>query len=229
MKKVTLVLVISVLSGIAFFGGLAFWDYVQQDSAYTTIQSSPKPRSSPITVSRLHRALNHARIEEGVKPLQRSQILDRSAKMKCSNMVQGNYYDHKNPRTGKQGYSYITDLDKSTAYVSENLNAGIFYSAAEVIDNWMVSKPHKKAILDKRYQKTGFAVCKIDRFPGELVIVNHFAQVVQAPAAQVRSSYQQVPQSRYDYTKDLFESETTTCETKENWTGDGLRTTCTSY
>lgn len=143
----------------------------------TFAESKPQtvqlPKKERITPDDLFVEINKVRTDHDLKQFKRNELLDKSSSIKCKDMTENHYYDHQNPKTGKQGYSYVKDLQINYDSVSENLNAGIFYTAKEVIDSWMGSKPHRASILDPRYDEIGFATCTDTNSPDELIIVQH--------------------------------------------------------
>lgn len=113
----------------------------------------------PPTVDELLTLVNAEREKAGVKPLMLDQRLNQTAQMKSDDMQTSNYYGHVNPTTGKHGYQIIYDASIKCTYASENIVHNFEgNSSAGAIASWMYSPPHRAAILDKRYETTGFGV-----------------------------------------------------------------------
>jgi uncharacterized protein YkwD len=106
------------------------------------------------TVERLLELTNAERIKAGVAPLVLDERLNMSAQAKADDMVVNNYYGHINPVTGVSGPTTIT---AECYYQSENINNNSVDSK-RTVDSWMNSKPHKEAILDTKYETTGFGI-----------------------------------------------------------------------
>ena len=167
-------------------GGFAAIAYsVVAVSVFIAVANQSEQDSKPLSVEQMQEkitpdalfiAINEIRTENGLEQLKRNSLLDKSASLKCEDMRDGGYYGHANPITGKSGYTYVQDVGQSAAYMGENLNAGIFSNAREVMGNWMLSEPHKEAILNSKYTETGFAACANSEFPDGLVFVNHFVE-----------------------------------------------------
>lgn len=136
-----------------------------------------------ITPDKLLKELNRYRQEHGVAPLAENDLLNKSAALKCDDMAKESYYEHENPVTKKTGYSYIKDVGVYYNSSGENLNAGNFNNAREVILNWAESKPHKEAMLSAKYSEAGLAVCEVSIFPNGKVYVNHFIEALPEQGA----------------------------------------------
>lgn len=155
---------------------------------YWNIAVSPKEKSvaskalsaeqmqSEITTDALFNAINEARVTNNVTPFSRNPKLDESSKLKCDDMVAGNYYEHINSQTGKHGYDYINDVGQQYEAGSENLNQGFFKTAKDVVDSWMQSESHKASITDPKFTEIGFATCIVPQWSNQLTIVQHKIQ-----------------------------------------------------
>lgn len=128
------------------------------------------------TDSELLDRVNALRVEKGVNPLVIDTGLTLSAQTKAEDMKTGNYYDHKNPLTGKMGYEYIIEKNPNACkYVSENLAGQINGTSpfAEK-DGWQTSPKHYEAIIDPKYDVTGFGHVT---FGGYDYYVEHFCDL----------------------------------------------------
>ncbi len=173
-------------TGIGFLSaiGLLFVSLYTIEMIAQSNTGNPKQSvKENITPSSLYLEVNSIRRDHDLPQLEQSTLLNESARLKCNDMAEHDYYAHENPGTGKQGYSYIFDVGSQhdTRYdrVGENLNIGSFRNARGVTSSWMDSKPHKAAILDPGFNKSGFAVCEKDTVTGNGktdVFVGHFAK-----------------------------------------------------
>lgn len=167
-----LLIILGVLVTILI--GLIFTNAATGNLGGNTQKDLQQPQTAqPVTADGLYIAINKVRTTNNLPAFARNPQLDKSSKMKCDDMVNDNYYDHKDPKTGMNGYDYVDKTIKYYDWVSENLNAGIFNNSQEVIDSWMGSESHAASILDPRFTEIGFATCKVAIYPGETVIVQH--------------------------------------------------------
>lgn len=168
MKKWLLALSVSFVAICLFLlVSVPVTDKLQQDSRERFA------KENPITNDTLYIAINKVRVENKLPQFKRNVFLDKSAQLKCVDMRADNYYEHKDPVTGVEGYKYVDETYGQYEWVSENLNAGVFYSPEEVVDSWMSSPSHAASILDPRFTEIGFATCAIAKYPGETVVVQH--------------------------------------------------------
>ena len=171
-----LVLVAAVLLFVNYrtlFGGS------QQSKPVATQVQTEKPAPKPLGPDSLLTYTNAARQKAGLKPLALDEHLNTSAKAKADDMATNAYYDHDNPTTGQQGYTYIyANMPETCKFVGENLylfetsptNKTTDY-AKQVVDNWVTEAGKDKvAIMDPDYTKVGFGVN--DRY-----VVQHFCQL----------------------------------------------------
>jgi uncharacterized protein YkwD len=162
-------------------------------------------QKEPITADSLYIELNKVRIAAGLTAFSRNNLLDKSSELKCVDMSKDNYYGHKDPTTGVEGYRYVQEVGQKAERSSENLNVGYFNTPREVVESWMNSDSHKASILDAQYTQVGFAVCTIPAYPSQIAVVQHKIN----PSEQASGTQQ--PVARYDYTRDYPTSTTTTC------------------
>lgn len=127
----------------------------------------------PITSDTLYVEINKVRVANSLPQFKRNALLDKSASLKCEDMQKDNYYEHKDPETGMEGYKYVDQTYGDYEWVSENLNSGKFAMPEEVVDSWMNSPSHAASILDPRFTEIGFATCEVGIYPGETVVVQH--------------------------------------------------------
>lgn len=121
--------------------------------------------------------VNQQRSERGASPLVLNDKLNAGATAKCDDMSKNFYYEHKSPRTGKHGYSYAEDYFGSYDSVAENLNHGSYSSSEEVVDSWVRSRAHFRAMIDPKYTLTGIAICEVSKSTNgkkRPTVVQHF-------------------------------------------------------
>lgn len=94
----------------------------------------------------------------GLRPLKLNEKLMQSARGKCRDMVDRNYWAHTTP-DGKNLTYFIDKAGIKDFYrVDENLAIGQS-SPAQAHQALMISPPHRSAILDEAYTDVGFASC----------------------------------------------------------------------
>lgn len=137
-------------------------------------QPQTKPTiKTPATSESLLTRVNEERAKIGVAPLVVDEGVQKSAQLKSDDMVARNYRSHYLPENPKatltqEMYSYIEPVCSSSGenYTSGQ-NGNQLMSTEQAINAWLNSPPHKAAILDSKYTKTGFGV-------SESVVVQHF-------------------------------------------------------
>lgn len=123
----------------------------------------------PPTVEELLKLVNEERASVGVKPLQLDPLLNKSAQWKSDDMVNRNYFGHwpetmdGKPNTEK--YTMNLELRIAVGRIcvssSENITDNLkpeYNRAGQAIANWRMSKPHYTAMVDPRYESTGFGI-----------------------------------------------------------------------
>lgn len=129
-------------------------------------------QEKPATIPELLELVNAERAKANVAPLVLDERLNRSAQMQCDDMVDNNYYDHVNPKTGKHGYEYALESFKDAKKVSENM-VGSNGGAEVAVQKWVSSKTHYDAMVWPTYEITGFGICRVSLYDG-ITIVQHF-------------------------------------------------------
>ena len=116
----------------------------------------------PPTVDELLKLVNEERARVGVKPLQLDERVRKSAQLKADSMYKGNYFSHEIPGTGKVLTEEMnTLLESACVDSSENITDNLkpeYNRAGQAIANWRMSKPHYTAMVDPRYESTGFGI-----------------------------------------------------------------------
>lgn len=124
----------------------------------------PKKESKVIpaaTKEELLAEVNRRRAEVGVPALRYSPELEKSAQIKCDDMVARGYYDHVDP-DGRRGTKIaIEDTLRLAGYYNENLlmQSVPDDSAKAVFDAWNDSVAHREEMLSSKYTMTGFGIC----------------------------------------------------------------------
>jgi uncharacterized protein YkwD len=180
MKKryyLAFVAVLAVLLGIAYT--LQPKETITSQPVVETKTETKQERKilgPPPTVESLLAAVNAERSKAGVKPLTIDPRLNQSAQMKSVDMLKMKESSHVNRNTGKHGYEYITEVGVKCILQSENIvNPSVDDYAdtntpSEIVKGWMTSEPHRNAILDPRYETTGFGIA--DNY-----ITEHFCDI----------------------------------------------------
>jgi BH1803 protein len=117
--------------------------------------------------------VNQERARIGVAPLAMDENVQKSAQLKANDMEVKGYRQHIIPGTR---YTLSNEMaywiNKSCSKSSENLiwrsDNGI-ETTGGAFDGWMGSEPHRKAIQNPKYTKTGIAVS-----PDKRIVVQHF-------------------------------------------------------
>ena len=116
--------------------------------------------------------VNKERERVGIKPLAMDDRMNASAQEKADDMMNRNYRDHVSPE-GVHGYELVfKHAVNECKYASENIywkTSGKAGTSKEVFSGWMNSEPHRKALQDPRYTKTGVGVNKD-------IAVQHFCE-----------------------------------------------------
>lgn len=137
----------------------------------TSVATKQSVVQSDLTPENLLREVNEERVKAGVTPLAINPLLNQSAQAKADEIESTGVYSHTGV-TGKHGYEYIREMKLGCLASSENLAADT--TAQGAINDWLVSKPHKDAMLDAQYDSVGFGVS--DGI-GYQYIVQHFCNL----------------------------------------------------
>ncbi len=153
---------------------LGYRDYINNNNSDSTLSSI---RSSDVNRDKLNILVNEVRAEKGLETLIQKIELTNSAKDKCRDMVNSNYWEHKTP-DGQEPWVFIEKyLDRDNDKIGENLAYG-FEDSKSVVDGWMDSPTHRDNILDKRFSYVGYGICSSSNYVGEgeqTIVVQHFA------------------------------------------------------
>lgn len=93
---------------------------------------------------------------QGLPPLELNENLNKSAAIKCNDMVTRNYWGHDSP-DGKKPWDFIKPF---TQYKEAGENLAKSLSSAKIAtDAWMNSETHKANLLKPTFTDVGYAVC----------------------------------------------------------------------
>lgn len=159
--------------GTVIITGFAMQRHTEAITAPKTVIPVASTPQSP-TKSELLKLVNEERVKNGVAPLVEDARLDQSAQRKADDEVKYNYFGHISPNDGLHGYTYINDVGISCKTDSENLSedTGDRRNAISAINGWISSKLHHEAMIDPKYNLTGFGISGTNK----LEIVEHFCQ-----------------------------------------------------
>lgn len=115
------------------------------------------PEDSVRLADQVLELVNLERAIEGLAPVLENPTLTKLAEDYACRMIDEGFFDHFDPfsgdgpaeRAARKGYRFLA--------IGENLAAGQ-QSAAEVMDVWMQSPPHRAIILDPKWEEVGVAV-----------------------------------------------------------------------
>ena len=154
MKKLLLTLGTLITLG---FITLMIVSFVQTRNEPVPTAQAVKTIEKP-TVAGLLKYVNEERARVGVAPLVLDPLLNQSAQMKSDDMYNNNYFGHTNT-DGRQGYWYVHDVGKQCIFNSENIIWGKpSFSVQEAVSGWIESPRHYEALIDPRYESTGFGI-----------------------------------------------------------------------
>jgi uncharacterized protein YkwD len=117
-------------------------------------------KAVPPSRPELLKLVNIERTKHGVKPLREDPLLDSTAQYKSDEMMKLNYFGHYNPDTGKRNGidKMLVVMKNKCSFVSENLLWDQNLTSKLAVDGWITSKSHHDAMIDPRYDTTGFGI-----------------------------------------------------------------------
>ena len=138
--------VVVFLFGLALlFGASAGANAITPSPLTSGGRAAPTPRELAVV-----RAMNAVRAQSGVPPLHVGRALTRAARSHSVDMARRGYFDHG---------AFVQRLRRfgvRAPYVGENLAYGTQpLSAAEIVQMWMTSPPHRQNLLDRGFQRIG--------------------------------------------------------------------------
>ena len=175
-RKVIAYIALFTVSPIALFIALVAYSPETSLTSATPTQTDPSP---VINLDGVAVFVNRERAKVGLRPLTRNSTLDKTAQIKCNDLVARDYWSHDAPDGTK--YGDIMTREKFWYYVSgENLAYG-FADAQSTVVGWMNSKGHKENIVRTTYTDVGYAQCEYpstSKRGNQTVVVQHFADPV---------------------------------------------------
>jgi uncharacterized protein YkwD len=99
------------------------------------------------------RVMNSVRASHGVPPLRVGRALTRAARAHSVDMARRGYFEHG------AFVRRLRSFGVRAPYVGENLAAGTTpLTAAEIVQMWVESPPHRENLLDRGFSRVGVGV-----------------------------------------------------------------------
>lgn len=164
MKKALVITVILAL--VVGVGGVWLKTRLDAQAAAGVAQEQPESKYDvgPPDAQEILELVNKERARIGVAPLVMDENVQKSAQLKADDMVAKGYRQHIIPGTP---YTLNSEMaywvNKSCSKSSENISwrtDNIPGTSQDVFNGWMSSKPHREAIQDPKYTKTGIGTHK---------------------------------------------------------------------
>lgn len=201
--------------GLVLVGLIANSVYQSDKAAKKAQERKEELSSDPITSQAIFTAINKSRSSSGVSALGTLNELTKAAQQKCSDMSKAKYFEYKNPKTGKDANSYITDNQGELYfkyYVSSIFKATTSETATEAVEKAMADQAQN--LGDPKYNSVGWAVCSTEE-DNVRYIVGMLAEDAEKPAAPVNNYYQTPsytpPVTCYSTSYSFSNTTTTTC------------------
>lgn len=137
-------------------GGTESTDTTENDNVTDISVDSNIPDVQETEMDAVFRLINDIRIQNGLNPFEKSEILDLTAMQRASEIAQK--FSHIRP----DGSSCFTLLDENDVFymaAGENIACGSS-TAASVVEQWMNSKGHRENILNSNYDHLGVGFFK---------------------------------------------------------------------
>ena len=154
-----------LVAGVAAAAGLATGAGDAAASSCSKANASPTAGSRAAVARTTLCLVNAERHNQELRPLRMSRPLSAAARHHSSDMVHKSYFSH----TAPNGPSFVQRI-RSSGYlrsaerwrVGENLGwgAGAESSPRAIVQAWMQSPPHRKAILTPAYREAGVGVVR---------------------------------------------------------------------
>jgi uncharacterized protein YkwD len=114
--------------------------------------------------------MNEARARLGLSPLHETRDLDRAAASHAADMAAYGFFEHE----GRDGKPFWVRLERfypptpsRSWLVGENLMwRSPSFAPSDAVEAWLVSKPHRRNLLDPHWRDVGVAVLDVSRAPG---------------------------------------------------------------
>lgn len=187
-KAIVIAVILTLIVGVS--GGVWLKTRLDAQTATTVAQEQKQeqPKSKydvgPADPTELLELVNAERQRIGVAPLEFDESMQRSAQLKADDMITKGYRQHIIPGLGDmytQEMRYLIYQRAKCSHSSENYYTGAYHPKSDVFvptsrrafNGWMSSKPHREAIQNPKYTKTGFGVSTNNT---SLIAVQHFCQ-----------------------------------------------------
>lgn len=163
-KAVIITIILALVAGVG--GGVWLKTRLDAQAAAGVAQEQPKSKYDvgPPDAQEILELVNKERARIGVAPLVMDENVQKSAQLKADDMVAKGYRQHIIPGTP---YTLNSEMaywvNKSCSKSSENISwrtDNIPGTSQDVFNGWMSSKPHREAIQDPKYTKTGIGTHK---------------------------------------------------------------------
>ena len=165
MKKViAITIILALIVGVG--GGVWLKTRLDAQAAAGAAQEQPESKYDvgPPDAQEILELVNKERARIGVAPLVMDENVQKSAQLKADDMAAKGYRQHIIPGTP---YTLNSEMaywvNKSCSKSSENISwrtDNIPGTSQDVFNGWMSSKPHREAIQDPKYTKTGIGTHK---------------------------------------------------------------------
>ncbi len=128
--------------------------------SFPSIDNLPDPNS-------IFDAINVQRVQNGLKPLVKSEVLSKAAQERANDMQKNNYYAHK----GSNGLFFGSLLKASPfadSYACENLDLQFTIKAETYVSDWLKSNAgHRECALNAKVSSAGYAAIEVAPRAGE--------------------------------------------------------------
>lgn len=180
----------------------------KQVNTQPILRAKEESVNSFLTVEGVISFTNRQRAINGLLPLSQNSLLNQSALIKASDMLEKQYFAHDSPEGRGVGdlaedvlYEYIT--------IGENLALGNFLDDNALVQAWMDSPGHRANILNTRYTEIGVGILK-GSYQGRStwLAVQHFGLPLSSCPQVENQLLQKVEdnQNRLDQLKNELES-----------------------
>lgn len=121
---------------------------------------------------------NGVRAKHNAAALSLHEKLTKSAQFKAEDMAKNNYFAHQGKNSSRMnGLDYLKELGAPCKSTSENIQKawGTQATNQKVMDSWVNSPAHFRALINPKYKLTGLGVAKSSS--GVYYSVQHFCEV----------------------------------------------------
>ncbi len=156
--------ILALVAGVG--GGVWLKTRLNAQAVAGAVQEQPESKYDvgPPDAQEILELVNKERARIGVAPLVMDENVQKSAQLKADDMAAKGYRQHIIPGTP---YTLNSEMaywvNKSCSKSSENISwrtDNIPGTSQDVFNGWMSSKPHREAIQDPKYTKTGIGTHK---------------------------------------------------------------------